>query len=94
MSEHRMNAKVVRALRAIPGCYAIKLAGGRYLQRGTPDVLAVLNGRAFLLEGKSADGDVTPLQHAEMLRWRTAGAVSCVYRSVEEAVAIVKGATA
>lgn len=91
MSESTMNATVVRRLREIPGCYAVKLGASRYLRAGTPDVLAVYNGHAFLLEGKAPGKHPTPIQRAELLRWGTAGATAAVYRSVAEAVAIVRG---
>lgn len=91
MNEHAMNAAVVRALNAIPGCKAIKIGAGRYMRKGTPDIHATFNGRSFWLEGKRAGERPTPIQRAELLGWATAGAVAAVYRSAAEAVAIVKG---
>lgn len=102
MSEATMNANVVKAIKALPGFYALKLGASRYLRKGTPDVLAVgpsrcnscgaaVHGHASLIEGKSAGEDPTDIQRAEMLRWKTAGATVEVYRSVDEALAIVRG---
>lgn len=81
---------IVARLNAIPEVRAMKLPGGRYMRRGTPDVVAVACGRAAFLEAKTGAAELTMSQRAEAALWRLSGARVAVVRSVDEAEAIVR----
>ena len=81
--------RLLKKLNARPGTYAIKLHGGAYSVAGTPDVLCVVNGRAFLLEVKQPGEKPTPRQAVELERWRQAGATVAVVYSASEVEALV-----
>ena len=84
-----ITTAILRALRAVPGTYAIKLHGSLYSTAGTPDLLVVHNGRAFLLEVKRPGQKPTPVQLSEMARWTGAGATSAVVYGVPDALALL-----
>ena len=86
MTEARLNAEVVKALRGI-GAFAMKIHGCGY-QEHSVDILGCYNGRAFAIEGK-LKGDATPAQWTVMRRWQAAGAIVGVYHSVDEALDLV-----
>ena len=56
---------------------------------GLPDLLVIANGRAILLEIKSATGEATKLQIHTMGEISSAGGITAVVRSAEEAEEIV-----
>src|SRR6266513_2865366 len=53
---------------------------------GVPDVLAIKNGKAFLLELKAAGGKLSPAQVACHARLEAAGAVVGIARGIDEAL--------
>lgn len=58
---------------------------------GSPDIIGVREGRAFGLEMKAAGGRQETDQARFMRAWRAAGGLYGVPRSVEEALAILRG---
>lgn len=82
-------------LREYPNAFVVKLAGGPYQQSGLPDLLVIVDGRAYGLEVKRqkmgeseehARGRATVLQLATLEKMREAGAVTAVVLSPEEAL--------
>lgn len=91
MKESQLAVKVVGAIRE-RGHYAVKLGGGPYQTPGLPDVLAVVNGRAVMVELKVGSNKPTPLQALTLERLKAAGAVAGVAYTLAEALAMVETA--
>lgn len=92
------EAATVRAIRRYlatlaPGVYYEKRWGGPYGVAGAPDLSLCVRGRRVELEVKTDVGRTTPLQEAELEKWRRAGALVGVVRSVEEVRSIVERIT-
>lgn len=81
---------IIRWLNILPGCKAIKTHGSAYGEAGTPDIFAVRNGQAYLLEVKTMKGKVSEIQKHRMKQWEEAGARVAVVRSVAEAMEVVQ----
>ena len=79
---------MIRSLLRLPARYPqlilIKTQGGPG-RRGLPDLIGCYRGRALAWEVKVEGGIMTPLQARELQRWRQAGALAAVVRSVEDA---------
>jgi hypothetical protein len=88
-SERSITQAIVRYLRRLPSCHVVKYHGNPYSEGGQPDLFGAYKGLAFLLEVKRASGDATPRQIAVMRKWRKAGAIAQVVRSVAEVKAII-----
>ena len=91
--ESRLTKKILDVLNRIPRTKAIKLHGSRYSVAGTPDLLVVSDGKALLLEVKTASGRTTPIQDVQLRQWRDAGALVATVRSVDDAVDVVLAPT-
>lgn len=75
---------ILAYLNGLPGCYAIKIHGGPYQKRGTPDLHATYRGRSLWIEVKRAGGRPDPGQAHELARWAAAGALTgCVHSRTE-----------
>ena len=83
LREATITKKILDHLKTLPGCYARKTIGGPY-GAGWPDIVGCWHGRTLMLEVKTETGHVTPLQEAELCKWKRAGAISAVVRSVED----------
>ena len=59
-------------------------------QRGTPDILAWDNGKAFAFELKSSKGRVRPEQEEWLSKFRDEGGIGAVVRCLDEVIAIMK----
>ena len=82
--EKSIIAAGLKFLNALPDTYARKTVGGRY-GSGWPDLIVCCKGRLLALEAKRPRiGKVTKLQRAELEKWRRAGAVAAVFRSVDD----------
>lgn len=81
--EEPIKRAIVKYLNGLYGCYAHKTHGSVF-SAGQPDIDACINGRALKLEVKSPTGKATKLQEAELARWKKAGAITGIVRSVEE----------
>lgn len=67
---------VLRYLNSIPGAKAINIHGSIFSERGTPDVMGCINGRAVAFECKrTAKEDLTKIQKRRLSEWIIAGAV-------------------
>ena len=89
MIESTLVRNILRALNAVPTCKAIKLHGSPYLERGTPDVLCVYDGRVYWLEIKLPGEQPTAIQRHRLAEWTEAGATCRVVRTVGEAMRVM-----
>jgi len=69
----------------------LKIHGGPMIEAGTPDVLVVLDGRAFFFEAKVKPNKATKLQEQRIKEWESAGATACVVHSVEDVDKVLFG---
>ena len=88
-SEKSIVNNIIKRLRELNQCYAIKNHGSMYSTVGTPDILCVKDGHAYLLEVKQPGKKATMIQEQEMCKWRGAKATACVVTSVQEALEAV-----
>ncbi len=70
------------------GCYARKVPGG-FFSSGWPDIVGCFCGAFFAVEVKRPGGKATPLQSAELEKWRAARGYATVATSVEDAERII-----
>jgi hypothetical protein len=89
MDEATIVAAAQRELRAI-GAVVVKIHGGPY-QPDLNDLVGCHRGRAFMLEGKRPGEPMTPRQRVRSEQWKAAGAITGVFTSAGEAVALVTG---
>ena len=74
MDEAGIVRKMLSALNAIDGVYAIRTHGGSFQQKGTPDVLGCAHGRFFAIEAKrSAREKPSVAQRYNLKKFREAG---------------------
>lgn len=79
-----VTPKVLKYLNSLPNCKAIKIHGGPYMERATPDIMGCLDGRSFLFECKRPGHDAEPQQALRLAQWAAAGAITGVVHSVAE----------
>jgi len=89
--ESALVANIVRALRALPRVIVRKRHGSAWGVAGDPDLYGSINGRHFEIEVKRPGEHPTKLQNARLTEWRSSGALAGVARSVEGALAILRG---
>lgn len=89
MRETRIVTMAQERLRKI-GAVVVKIHGGPY-QPDANDLIGCFNGRAFMLEGKRPGEKMTPRQRLRAEQWAAAGAITGVFTSADEAVALVLG---
>ena len=67
---------ILKYINSLPNGKAINIHGGIYTERGTPDVIGCINGRAVAFECKrDAKEDLESIQKWRLSEWITAGAV-------------------
>jgi len=88
MRESIIRSNIIKYLRSA-GAYARSVHGSPYMA-GMPDIVACYNGKALMLEVKCPKKQATPLQAAELERWRNAGAIAEVVHSVEDVACLLK----
>lgn len=82
---------VLRYLNSLHNSKFINIHGGVYTERGTPDVLGVINGRMVLFECKRSTKEAPEeIQEWRMRQWRAAGAVAECVSSVSQVQEILK----
>lgn len=85
--EAGVSRRLVKAIQA-RGHFAVKVPGTSFLS-GMPDVHCVVRGRAVWLEGKQPGAAPSKLQTAILAQLAAAGAVTGVYTTVAEGLALV-----
>ena len=76
-----------------PDCYGFKVHGNEFT-RDQPDVVGVYRGRAFCMEFKKAGAVPRPSQASVLRMWERAGAIVGAPTSRDEAVALLRAASA
>ncbi len=67
---------ILRYLNSLPGAKAINVHGSVFSERGTPDVIGCIRGRAVAFECKrSTKEDLEDIQKWRLAEWLAAGAV-------------------
>lgn len=80
-SERSVRDRVIAAI-AGRGGYAIPKHMTEFGVRGTPDVIACIQGRLIMVECKTIGYDLQPVQRAQLQKWQNAGALAGWVRSV------------
>lgn len=74
MEEAEIVRRMLKALNAIDGVYAVRTHGGTFQQKGTPDVLGCAHSNFFAIEAKrSAREEPTAAQKYNLKKFREAG---------------------
>lgn len=82
---------ILKYLNSIPNSKAINIHGGVYCERGTPDIIGVIEGRMIALEAKrSTKEKPRKIQEWRLMQWKSAGAVVGVVTSVDDVVKLVE----
>jgi len=89
MKESVLVKKIMDAIRS-HGWQCMKTHGGRF-SSGQPDIIGCAAGRFFALEVKvpGREGTLTKLQAASLASWKSAGGVSEVVTSVDQAITFI-----
>lgn len=78
-------APVMKYLESLPRSKCINVHGGVYTERGTPDIIGSVGGRAVAFECKrSPDEEQTRIQNWRLAEWLASGAVVGAVSSVED----------
>lgn len=80
--ESALKLRVLAYLKTVG--YAVKIHGNEFMESGTPDVLACVNGRFYAFELKAEDGTVSKIQLYRLQQIRSAGGVAAVVTSLQE----------
>lgn len=92
MLEKAVVARIMAALKKIPGVAVRKRHGTAMGVAGDPDLYGTIRGRHFEIEVKRPNdpsSQLTKLQAERLLEWKLAGAITGVARCVEDALAIL-----
>jgi len=87
--ESSIVKSILKYLNTLPGCYAEKTWGGPWGNAGRPDIDGCINGQTLKLEVKRPGGQLTKLQANKLARWKAAGAIAEVVRSVDDVKKII-----
>jgi hypothetical protein len=90
--ENTVVAQIVARLKKFPGVAVRKRHGTVMGVAGDPDLYGTIRGRHFEIEVKRPNdrrSQLTQIQAANLLKWKLAGAITGVARSVDEALAIL-----
>ena len=88
MLESAIQAKILKHLRSIPNCWAIKVVAANC--NGTPDILACINGQFYAFEVKNERGRLSPIQQVQLDRIASAQGKAYTVRSLEEVIQIIQ----
>lgn len=88
IKESTLNKQVIKWLNSLPACFAYKRYG-HMSNKGKPDISGCINGIRIELEGKVGSNKPTPNQAHWLAKWKSAGAISGWFTSLEQAQDIV-----
>lgn len=81
---------ILKYINSLPNAKAINIHGSVFSERGTPDVVGCVNGRAVAFECKRDTTEaLTSIQEWRLCQWIHAGAVVGGVSSVEHVVIIL-----
>jgi hypothetical protein len=82
---------ILRYLNSLPNTKAINVHGSVFCERGTPDIIGCIDGRAILLECKRSPMEAAEkIQEWRMAEWRSAGAIAARVDSVDQVKELLK----
>jgi rubrerythrin len=90
--EKAVVARIMAALKKIPGVAVRKRHGTAMGVAGDPDLYGAIRGRHFEIEVKRPNdpsSKLTKLQEIRLLEWKAGGAITGVARSSDEALEIL-----
>jgi len=88
--EKAVVARIMAALKKIPGVVVRKRHGTAMGVAGDPDIYGSFRGRHFEIEVKRRDGVLTELQKVRIRDWARSGALVGVVRSAAEALSLLE----
>lgn len=88
MLESQIQKRILDYLKRLPDCWVVKVISCN--KNGTPDILACVRGRFVALEVKTDTGRTSAIQDFQLEQIASAGGISAVVRSLDEAVAVLK----
>lgn len=93
MRESKIQKTILDYLAGVPHLYVVNFVGSAVTAKGTPDILACMEGKFVALEVKREDSsyDVTHAQRGRIKRIRKAGGKAYVVESLQDVVKIVEG---
>lgn len=77
MNENAVSQKLISIYNSLPQCRARKRHGGKF-QQGDPDIAGCIKGKAFFVEVKLEEGQLTKLQATELDKWQVSGAATAL----------------
>jgi Holliday junction resolvase len=80
----------MRYLKSLSGVYAVNIGGSASMAKGTPDILACIDGKFVAFEVKTQTGKLMPQQAVRLRQIEAAGGLAYVVRSVAEVEAAVR----
>ena len=83
MREANLQAKILDYLKGY-GCYCVNVHGSSYIAKGTPDILACVNGKFVAIETKVGKNDTSVAQNIQHLRIKAADGVVIVPYTFKE----------
>lgn len=84
-------APIMKYLGSLPRSKCVNVHGGIYTERGTPDVIGSIGGRAVAFECKrSPDEEQTRIQDWRLAEWLASGAVVGAVSSVYDVDLILR----
>ena len=84
--ESQITADILKFLKSVDGCFAMKVHGGPYGQGGLPDITGCFMGYRFDIEVKRPGRAATPRQAAMMRKIAAAGGTVLVVHSVADVI--------
>ena len=90
MRESAIQRAISDYLIGLPDCWVVKVMASN--KRGTPDLLAVINGRFVAIEVKAPGGKASKLQIAQLRRIESAGGIAILAETVEDVIACLASA--
>lgn len=90
MLEKTITSRAIREINKIPGCYCVKIHGGRF-SGPTLDILGAKEGVMFFIEMKVPGKEPSPRQEATMRTWEKKGGAKVTWAdSWKDALDFVK----
>jgi Holliday junction resolvase len=80
----KVTNRVIRLLRTVPRTKFIKIHGSAYMESGTPDVFAMVQGTFFAIECKVPGEQPDPIQAHRLRQWAEAGSVAVTAHSEDD----------
>jgi len=66
MSEARLSRAIQTYIRSLPNAKVIKIHGNTFTEKGTPDLIACIQGRMFLFEIKIGSYKLSKIQKVRL----------------------------